>query len=543
MTALTGETGAGKSIIVDALGLALGDRTDASVVRHGAERAEVSATFTLGPGSPAHSAIEAWLAARDLDMEEGTCVLRRVIGREGRSRAYINGSPVPVLALRELGDLLVDIHGQHEHQSLLRAEHQRRVVDAFAAHRETLEALASDHRCWRALKDGLGQLESRRADREARLELLRFQVAELAALDLSTGELAELESEQARLANVEQILAGAQQVVMGLYEAEEQSADQILGRCLSILDGLSALDSRFGSARELLQSALIQSREAVDELRRYASALEADPARLQQVEDRLGRAHDLARKHRVSPASLPATLASLRHELAELEGADHRGEVLRQDLEQAEHRYRQRAAELAAGRRSAGAELGERVTLAMQGLGMKGGRLAVEVHHDDSAEPAAQGLDEVSFQVSANPGQPLQALAKVASGGELSRISLAIQVIAADESRVPTLVFDEVDMGIGGATAEVVGRLLRRLGERTQVLCVTHLPQVAAQAHQHIQVHKHVDGDLTRTQISALDAHSRVEEVARMLGGVQLTERSLAHAREMIEQARAAESG
>ena len=543
MTALTGETGAGKSIIVDALGLALGDRTDASVVRHGAERAEVSATFTLGPGSPAHSAIEAWLAARDLDMEEGTCVLRRVIGREGRSRAYINGSPVPVLALRELGDLLVDIHGQHEHQSLLRAEHQRRVVDAFAAHRETLEALASDHRCWRTLKDGLSRLESRRADRAARLELLRFQVAELAALDLSTGELAELESEQARLANVEQILAGVQQVVMGLYEAEEQSADQILGRCLSILDGLSALDSRFGSARELLQSALIQSREAVDELRRYASALEADPARLQQVEDRLGRAHDLARKHRVSPASLPATLASLRHELAELAGADHRGEVLRQDLEQAEHRYRQRAAELAAGRRSAGAELGERVTLAMQGLGMKGGRLAVEVHHDDSAEPAAQGLDEVSFQVSANPGQPLQALAKVASGGELSRISLAIQVIAADESRVPTLVFDEVDTGIGGATAEVVGRLLRRLGERTQVLCVTHLPQVAAQAHQHIQVHKHVDGDLTRTQISALDAHSRVEEVARMLGGVQLTEHSLAHAHEMIEQARAAESG
>jgi DNA repair protein RecN (Recombination protein N) len=535
MIALTGETGAGKSIIVDALGLALGERADAGVVRYGAARAEVSASFA--PESERATVIVAWLAAHDLEDAEGGCVLRRVVSREGRSRAYVNGSPVPAQSLRELADLLVDIHGQHEHQSLLRREHQRLLVDSLAGQDDLLRSVAAGYRQWRALADELQHLQSASTERADRLDLLRFQVAELEALALAEGELEQLNSEQARLAHVEELLAGAQQVVMGLYEAEEHSADQILGRCAQLLEGLGRLDSSVGPALELVRSALIQSREAGEDLRRYAADLEPDPARLREIDERLGGVHDLARKHHVAPESLPARLTELRGELAVLEGSELRGQGLAEELARVAVEYRDLARQLSAHRLRAAGELDDRVTEAMQRLGMQGGRFKVSVQAVPEAEPRPQGLDEVQFEVSANPGQPLQPLAKVASGGELARIALAIQVIAADESRVPTLVFDEVDSGIGGATAEVVGRLLRRLGERTQVLCVTHLPQVAAQAHHHFQVQKLIQGDHTRTRIGELDEATRIEEIARMLGGVELTERSVEHAREMIENA------
>lgn len=543
MTALTGETGAGKSIVVDALGLALGQRADAGSVRHGAERAEVAATFVIEAGASGAEAVTAWLQERDLDDAEGTCVVRRVVSREGRSRAYVNGAPLPVQGLRELGELLVDIHGQHEHQSLLRRDQQRRILDSYAALGPKLDDLACAHQRWRRLKSEQERLAARSADRSARLDLLRFQVEELQAFNLGPEELPVLESEQSRLAHVEQLICGAQSVLDGLQEAEDIAVDSTLGRCVGVLSALARIDTSLAPATELLQSALIQIREAVDELRRHASALEADPERLQEVESRLARALELGRKHRVSPEALPATLEQLQTELAELETMEQRGGDLEREMADAEQSYRERAEQLSELRRGAAAELAARVSGAMPGLGMQGGTFDVEITHLTGAEPTTHGLDQVDFMVAANPGQPLQLLGKVASGGELSRISLAIQVIAADESRVPTLVFDEVDTGIGGATAEVVGRLLRELGEHTQVLCVTHLPQVAAQAHHHFQVQKQVSSDHARTRITLLDRQARVEELARMLGGVALTDRTLDHAREMIDQAGAASGG
>lgn len=537
MTALTGETGAGKSIVVDALGLALGERADTAAVRHGAERAEVAATFVLDASAPGADAVVAWLQGHDLDNAEGTCVVRRVLSREGRSRAYVNGTPLPVQALRELSELLVEIHGQHEHQSLLRREQQRRILDGYAGLVSELGNVAAAYRRWRELKAERERLAALSADRSARLDLLRYQVEELQAFNLAEEELPALEAEQSRLAHVEQLISGAQHALDGLQEADDVAVDAILSRCVGVVDGLARIDTSFSAAAELLQSGLIQVREAVDELRRHASGLEADPARLQEIEQRLARALELGRKHKVAPEAIPATLGQLQTELAELETLEQRGDDLLEALADAEQAYRQGAERLSERRRQAASDLAARVSDAMPGLGMQGGAFAVEVTRAAASEPAIHGLDQVDFVVTANPGQPLQPLGKVASGGELSRISLAIQVIAADESRVPTLVFDEVDTGIGGATAEVVGRLLRELGERTQVLCVTHLPQVAAQAHHHFQVQKQVARDHALTRICALDRQARVEELARMLGGVELTDRTLDHAREMIEQA------
>jgi DNA repair protein RecN (Recombination protein N) len=530
MTAVTGETGAGKSILVDAIGLLLGDRADSGVIRHGAERADLSAAFELD----ALPAARAWLAERDLDGDR-ECHLRRVIAGNGRSRNYINGVPQPAQALRELGERLVDIHGQHEHQSLVRREAQRQLLDDYAGNAALVNELAERYRVWSRLRQELRDLRQASSERDARLDILRYHLRELAALNLVEGEIAELESEQRRLANASQLLDTGQRLLDELSEGEERPIADRLGHSLQTLDALSRLDARLIPVGELLNAALIQVQEACAELRGYVQALDLDPVHLARVEQRLTAAHQLARKHRLDAGELPALRARFETELDALEHSETRLDALQQSVKNARMDYQQGAEQLGERRAAAARELGERVSQALVELGMPGGRFTIHLEQLD--KPTPSGLEAVEFQVSANPGQPLRPLAKVASGGELSRISLAIQVITARAARIPTLIFDEVDSGIGGGVAEVVGRQLRTLGERRQVLCVTHLPQVAAQAHQQLKVEKQTGGGNTHTQVLLLAAEERVTEIARMLGGLELTAQTVAHAREMVERA------
>ncbi len=531
MTALTGETGAGKSILVDALGLVLGDRADSAAVRAGAERAEISVGFELADDPDAR----AWLAEQSLEAGDD-CLLRRVVGSDGKSRAWINGTPTTLQNMKALGELLVDIHGQHAHQSLTRREVQRHILDEFADHPNLLDDVRECFREWRELQNRLAQASDDDEARTARRDLLRFQTGELKALDLGDDEVAGLDEEQRRLAHAGRLLEVTASVHQGLY-TDEQSVDTLLGSYHHRLEEVTRLDPALKEPLELVTSARIQLREAADSLRHYTDRVELDPGRLAFVEQRLSDIHDLARKHRVSPEALPELTRTLLEELARLDSDDEDLDVLTQKARAAETSYRESAAALTRSRRSAAKKLGKQVTEAMQGLGMEGGRFQVSVEADPETRPADHGLDRIDFMVTANPGQPLQPLSKVASGGELSRISLAIQMIAARSLPIPTLIFDEVDAGIGGAVAEVVGRQLRALGEHRQVLCVTHLAQVAAQAHHHLQVSKHKGKADTRTRIRVLDADSRVQEVARMLGGVELTDQTVAHAREMVEKA------
>ncbi|MEJ2059593.1 MAG: DNA repair protein RecN [Gammaproteobacteria bacterium] len=531
LTVLTGETGAGKSILVDAIGLVLGDRADSGVVRTGAERAEISLSLDLEN----HDEANQWLVDNDLDAGS-ECHLRRVIGSDGRSRAYVNATPCTLATLRTLGELLVDIHGQHEHQSLLRRDMQRALLDGYAGNQAELEAMQQAYRQWRKLKDRLDSLTAEGDARQARLDVLRYQVKELEALELGADEYDGLEDEHRRLAHAGRLLESCEMAYEGLYGAEEGAVDSQLSHFMQQVESARELDPRLAEPVELLNSAQVQLREAAEALRRYADHLDLDPARLNQVEERLGLIHDLARKHRTDPQALPELFENLSSELAALEDEDCDVESLAKALNEAGQQCSTAAETLGARRQDAGQRLSEGVSAAMQTLGMEGGRFEVQL--DVQPEPfSPNGQERVEFRVSANPGQPLRPLAKVASGGELSRISLAIQMLAAGSVRIPTMIFDEVDSGVGGAVAEVVGRELRRLGATRQVLCVTHLPQVAAQAHHHCKVEKRRAKDATHTEITPLDEQARVQELARMLGGVELTENTRAHAQEMLERA------
>ena len=534
MTVLTGETGAGKSILLDALGLVLGDRADSAVVRPGAKRAEITAEFDVSN----LEGVAAWLAERELDAD-GECLVRRTVNAEGGSRGYVNGQPMPVQALRELGEQLVDIHGQHAHQSLLKRAVQRQFLDDFADHGPLLEETAGAYRRWRELQDEYERLAGAAEDRGARRDLLQYQVAELKALELGPGEVAELEAEHQRLANASRLLEGAQRAAAVLSEGEEQTVSHLLAQTLSDLQDLAELDPRLQTAAQLLGEAEIQVREAGSELRHYVADLELDPERLEHLESRLATLQDLARKHQVRPEELPERLETLAAELAELEGADDRLEGLEGEIRETEAVYLKKAEALSEGRRNAAAALAERVSANMQGLGMPEGRFEVQVDRSDDAAYGPHGLDRVEFLVSANAGQPAGPLNKVASGGELSRISLALQVIAADRARIPTLIFDEVDVGVGGGVAEMVGRQLRALGVGAQVLCVTHQPQVAALGHQHLAVSKETADGETRAEVNPLADRARQEEVARMLGGMEITDQTRSHARELLEKAQA----
>jgi len=531
LTAMTGETGAGKSILIDALGIALGDKADASVIRAGCERAEVSATFDLS-GAPA---ARDWLAEQAMD-DADECILRRLIVREGRSRAFVNGRPASNAQLKDLGDLLVDIHGQHAHQSLLRANDQRALLDAYGGHVELALAVATAFRDYRALERRLSELETAGTERAARLDLLRFQVDELGALGLAVAELETLDQEQRRLSNLGRLQSGAGQVFSALSESEPAIEDQLRTAASEIAE-LAGIDPGLAEAQELIEGAAIHVREAAISLRHYLDGLDLDPAALDAVETRLAQIHDLARKYRVFPQVLPDLLAQRRAELAGLQSADQALDALRADRDQLRIAFLAQARHLTKARTAAAARLGETVTQAMQELGMAGGRFAVDLQPLGSDAAGPGGLERLEFLVSANPGQPLLPLARVASGGELSRISLGIQVATAACGSIPTLVFDEVDVGIGGSVAEIVGRLLRRLGESRQVLCVTHLPQVAAQAHHQLKVHKETRGGETHTRIEPLNPQTRLEEIARMLGGTEITQRTRDHASEMLVRA------
>ncbi len=532
LSALTGETGAGKSIIVDALLLAAGGRAGTDVVRHGAERAEVSASFTV-PSGPAAD----WLQEQSIE-HQGEVILRRVVGADGRSRAYLNGQMVSLQALREFSDFVIEIHGQQEFQHLVKRSAQRALLDAHGVPRELREAVSAVYADYRQCREQLDALETAAAQRESRLDYLQFQLAELKAEVGNTADIEQLFAEQKRFANRGRLAAAARAALELADESEIANAHDLLAKAGAAIRTAAESDAELATAAGLLQEAQVAAREASSALSHYLEALDIDPARLEDLERRAASLEALARKHRVAVTDLPQVLEQTARELGSLQSADATLAQLQQQLGELTARYQKAAAALSNARQRAARDLGEQISRLMQGLGMVGGRFEARVE-SNPATFGLQGVDEIDFLVSANPGQPLKALAKVASGGELSRISLAIQVAAAADTPALCMVFDEVDAGVGGAVAEIVGRQLRELGKRAQVLCVTHLPQVASQAHGQFRVVKLSDGKTTRTAVNALTAEERVEEIARMLGGVSITGTAREHAREMLSQGEA----
>ncbi len=528
MTTLTGETGAGKSILIDALGLVLGERADNDMIRDGCNRAEITAVLDVTNLSNATS----WLQEHSLDIG-GECILRRVLSRSGSSKAYINGSPVPAKSLQTLGDLLIDIHGQHAHQSLLKRDQQRELLDNYAGHSNLKRQVAATFQLWNESLARLQHLSNASGERSEKLELLRYQVGELNQLNLAPSELAELDDEHSRLSNAGRLQSGCSFILTSLYD-DENAIQVQLSRIQRELEQMIAADSSLCEIREMLDGAIIQAQEATHSLRQYADSIELDPARLELVEQRISDIQDIARKYRCKPGEIAATLTSLEQQLEQLEHADIHLAELEQQVEAHRINYLDLAKKLDTSRRKAAAKLAMEVTAGMNSLGMPEGRLEINTETVTPEKASANGLNRIEFLVTANPGQAPKPLIKVASGGELSRISLAIQVATARCSGTPILIFDEVDVGIGGGTAEIVGKLLRQLGEYRQVLCVTHLPQVAAQGHNHLQVAKTGENGTVKTEVIPLDGNLRVEEIARMLGGVKITDQTLAHAEEMI---------
>ena len=536
LTALTGETGAGKSIVVDAVMLALGGRASADALRHGAERAEITATFEIGTDAT----IRRWLEEQSISADDGELVLRRVIGRDGRSRQYVNGQALPAQTVRELGERLIDIHGQQEFQSLVRRDAQRTLVDDHGGHAKLLTPVAELASDWRRLTSERDSLAAMARDRGARLELLRYQVGELEALGLADGEAASLLEERARLANRGRLAEAAQNALALAYDSDGADAHALAARAASALRAAAALDGRLAEPLQVLEESLIGLRECASRLGAYLEGLDADPARQEHVERRLAAIEDLARKHHVTPAALPQQLGELRGQLQALEQSELTLGGLDQRIAAIRAKYDDAAAALTGARKSAAKRLASAVTSLMRQLGMPGGKFEIAVETGADQEPQASGAERIEFLVSANPGQPVKPVARVASGGELSRISLAVQVAAAHRHARTCMIFDEVDAGIGGGVAEIVGRQLRELGDRGQVLCVTHLAQVASQAHHQLRVNKLTDGRTSRTAVSALGPDQRVEELARMLGGVEITRKAREHAREMLRTAGAA---
>ena len=535
LTVLTGETGAGKSILIDALALALGGRADVGVIRHGAERAEVAAAFAVKANSDAAR----WLKTHDLEAD-GECLLRRVVESERGSKGFINGRPVPIQMLRELGEHLVDIHGQHEHQSLLRRDAQREVLDDYAGLTATVTTLADHYETLKALEGRREALLQQAGDRGARVELLRYQVQELDALNLTREEIPELEAEHARLAHGAELIEGVRETAQALDDDDSAAVLGQVTRLQSKIEALTHIDERLGEIGMLLNEAGIQLDEAARRLRHYLDALEPDPERLQWVENRIGAIHDLARKHRVRAEELPDVLARLRTELNDVEDYDANLARLDQHLADTRATYTAAAREVSAKRKTAAQKLAREVGKHMQELGMPGGRFDIALNPLAEGEPSPHGLERVEFLVSANAGQPVKPLAKVASGGELSRISLALQVVMARLGRIPTLIFDEVDVGVGGRVAEVVGLQLRALSKSRQVLCITHLPQVAALGEHHLRVAKQTPkGGKAAATVEHLRDNERVLEIARMLGGIEISKTTIAHAEDMLNRATA----
>ncbi|KPD22270.1 DNA repair protein RecN [Idiomarina abyssalis] len=529
MTAITGETGAGKSIALDALSLCLGSRADANWVRPGQEKAEISAVFTLEADSPAYQ----WLISNEFEADED-CVLRRVIQRDGRSKAWINGTPVPLSQQKSLAPLLVNIHGQHEHQLLLKEDHQLSLLDSYARHQHFLDKVQEDYRNWASVEKQYQHYQQQKEELEAQRQLLEYQVNELNEFALTDGEFEELDQKHKRLSNSKVLLEVGVFALNALYEGEHNNAAGLVQSASQRLEEAAEMDTALTPINQLLQQAKVHIEEAALELRQYQDDLELDPGELQVVEERLSTAINLAKKHQIPGAELSQQHKKLIAELNSLEQAGEHAEQLDEERQQARKTYRDSAQKLSNSREQAAKELSQKISQSMHELNMPHGRFVIQVEHDASARATRLGTDQVDFLVTTNPGQPIQSLNKVASGGELSRISLAIQVMTATQKTVPTMMFDEVDVGVSGPTAAIVGSMLQKLGKTSQVICVTHLPQVAAKAHHQLQVSKTTDGAETETAVTALSNEQRVIELARLLGGDKVTDMAKANAKELL---------
>jgi DNA repair protein RecN (Recombination protein N) len=527
---MTGETGAGKSILVDALGLALGDRADSAAVRHGADKTEISVVFEC----PEQHAALSWLA--DHELEDGTsCSLRRIVSAEGRSRAFINNQPVTLQDLRELGSMLVEIHGQHAHQSLLETKEQRELLDSAAGALEDAAAVAAAFETWQRASERLDAYQSQSAERSALIERLKFELTELVDLGLREGEIENLQTEHHRLANIDELAAQVGSALDCIYESDAASAYALVAKAVHAIEEIGELDDDLRTYVSQLRSAEIELRDVASSLTRYRDTIEPDPDRLANIEERLARIRALSRRHRVDDAELWRLESEMATQLAELDSANESKEALETRVNDAKREFENSANALSKLRRKHAKRLARDVSAQIKNLGLPNGEFDVLIEAKPKAD--SHGIDRIEFQVRLNPGQPFGALARVASGGELSRIGLALHVVAGGGSTVPTFVFDEIDAGIGGGVAEIVGMRLRELAATRQVLCVTHLAQVASRGHRHYRIVKSTDGKTSRTAIAQLDQSQRVDELSRMIGGVEITAKTRAHAEEMIARA------
>ncbi|WP_318445724.1 DNA repair protein RecN [Photobacterium leiognathi] len=529
MTTITGETGAGKSIAIDALGLCLGDRAEASMVRPNEDKAEISAAFSLANNQAARR----WLEDNDL-MDGEECILRRVITKEGRSRGFINGSPVPASQQKALGQLLINIHGQHAHQQLMRPDYQQQMLDQYAGHHMLLDKTRGTYQRWRQAHNELKRLTQSREENEAQKQLLQYQVKELDELALGEEEFTEIEEEHKRLSNSGELAVASQTALSALYDGDDGNALQLLQMACQQVCNLGEYDNNLNAIPQMLEEAIIQVQEASQELRSYLDNLDMDPHRLIYLEERLSKIMSMARKHYVMPNELYQKHQDLLKELENLDCSDERLEEMAENVEVLRQKCLLAAEKLSKSRQRYAKELDQKISESMHTLSMEHGEFSINITSDPDRMLSPIGYDSINFLVSTNPGQPLQPLGKVASGGELSRISLAIQVITAQKVETPSLIFDEVDVGISGPTAAIVGKMLRTLGESTQVMCVTHLPQVAGCGHQQMFVAKKTSEGQTETNMRPLTEDDRVAELARLLGGSEITERTLANAKELL---------
>lgn len=533
MSVITGETGAGKSIGIDALGLCLGYRSESSMIRNGADKADISATFSMQPTSPAYL----WLKEHELLDEDNPqeCILRRMINQEGRSKAFVNNHPIPVSQLRELGQYLIHLNGQHAPQLLLKSEYQLEVVDNYANLHPLLAEMATQYHCWRKLHKQVKNFHQQCQENEARKQLLQYQVEELDEFAIKEGEFEQLEEDHARLANSEQ-LTELSQSVLNLLSDDNANVDTMLYRAIRDLEELVEVDSQYQSALEMLNEALIQVQEASSEINHLANKIEQDPELLNELDQRISQTMQLARKHHITPDKLWQKHLGLKQELQTLLDFAENEEQLIADEQQAYQQCVELAEKIYHKRVDAGQKLSAQVTKQIKQLAMENSEFFIDIQHNLD-KLSANGADFVEFNLRSNLGQNAQPLAKIASGGELSRISLAVQVLTANKLSTPTIIFDEVDVGISGPTATVVGRLLRQLGKKCQVLCVTHLPQVASHGNHHFNVQKQVENNQTETKMSLLTPKERVKALARLLGGEKITDAVLANAQEMLDLA------
>ena len=531
MTALTGETGAGKSILLGAMNLVLGDRADNDSIKQGSEFAEIVAEFDIQKLDD----VSTWLVSQELNADE-ECILRRRISNDGRSRAYVNSTPVNLQIIRELAEMLIDIHGQHEHQSIMKSTVQRQLLDDYASHLPLLETVSNLYVELKLVEDQLQHLQQTSNDQNDRLDLLRFQTQELDALALEENEYQSLNSQHKLMANAEKLQTTVERAIFVLSEDENTNIQSAVSHIIGSLVDINDLDTNLSPVSEMLTEALVQVDESVSLLQNYADNIDIDPSQLAKTEQRIQSILDLARKHRVEAEELHTLHEKLQKELDDIDHVDERLDELAKEQKQLEDKYYKACSKLTESRKKAIVKLNKKITQSMQTLGMNGGKFEITIEPAASSR-SAFGLDQIEFTVTANAGQTCKPIARVASGGELARISLAIQMIIANNSKIPSLIFDEVDSGVGGGIAEIVGQQLRILGQTNQVICITHLPQVASQAHNHLRVEKQTLKKKTTSQVVTLDEEQRRQEIARMLSGVDITEQSLAHADEMLERA------